>query len=74
MTNILGFFSSIDKNSELFQVLGHLGINQVKQVARCSTMDEFLEMGAANFNILLHPEARKAAVSLQERLGLCPET
>lgn len=70
MTNILGFFSSIDKNSELFQVLGRLGINQVKQVARCSTMDEFLEMGAANFNILLHPEARKAAVSLQERLGM----
>lgn len=70
MVNLLGFFSSMDKESELYDVLGQMGITEVRQVSDCETLDEFLQMGAANFNILLHPEGRKAAAGLQERLGM----
>ena len=68
--NLLGYFSPVDPESELFTVLGRLGLTAVRQVSAMKTLAAYEEMGEANFNLVLHPESRFAAEDLQKRLGM----
>lgn len=68
--NLLGFFSPLSPQSELFALLESMGIRTVRQVSLCRTLDEYMLMGEANFNIVLNGEAVYAAERLKERLGL----
>lgn len=68
--NLMGFFSPLDENSELFSLLREAGIRTINQVSRCQTLDEYYELGAANFNIVLHPESVFAAEQLYARTGM----
>jgi nitrogenase molybdenum-cofactor synthesis protein NifE len=70
MTNLMGFFSQVAPESELFEMLHRAGVKDIKQIGTCSTLDEYMEMGAANFNLVLYPESRFAADDLMERLGI----
>lgn len=68
--NILGYFSGIDADSELFTLLRDAGIKNIRELAKCRNFDEYKEMSKANFNLVLNPEARHAAQDMQKRLGI----
>ena len=68
--NILGFFSHLTDDCELYALLEQAGIREVREIARCQTFAEYGEMSRANFNLVLNAEARYAAQDLQSRLGI----
>lgn len=68
--NILGFFAPLMEDCELFGLLRGMGVRQIRQISTCADFDEYLAMAKANFNLVLHPEARAAALDLEKRLGI----
>ena len=68
--NILGFFAPLSGDCELYGLLGQMGVRKIREIGTCPDMDSFLEMGEANFSLVLNPEARPAAGDLQKRLGM----
>lgn len=70
MVNLMGFFSQVAPSGELFELLHRAGVKDIRQVGTCRTLDEYMEMGAANFNLVLYPESRFAADDLMNRLGI----
>ena len=48
----------------------NVGLTKIREIGRMKTLDEYLEMGEANFNLVLNPETRYAADDLMERLGM----
>ncbi len=68
--NVLGFFAPLTDDCELYDYLSGIGVKAIREVSRCVDFDEFQLMAEANFNLVLHPEARFAAADLQERLGI----
>ena len=68
--NLLGFFAPLNDQSELYRYLRQLGLTKINEISRMQYYEEFEEMAAANFNLILHPEARSAASDLEERLGI----
>ena len=68
--NMLGFFAPLVDDCELYDYLHGIGVKAIREVSRCEDFDEFQRMAEANFNLVLHPEARFAAADLQERLGI----
>lgn len=70
MVNLMGFFSPIDQKSELFTLLDKAGIHTINQVSTMPTLEEYYEMGAANFNLVLDPLSRYAAEDLRKRLNM----
>lgn len=68
--NLLGFFTPVARDSELFSLLGQAGIRKAAELARCQTYEEFTLLAAANFNLVLSDEAMGAALALEKRLGI----
>ncbi len=68
--NLLGFFTPLDPDSDIFPLLQSMGIRRIRQVNAMKTLEEYAEMGSANFNLVLHPEARYAAEMLRKKLGM----
>jgi nitrogenase molybdenum-cofactor synthesis protein NifE len=70
MVNLMGFFSALDAQSELFRLLNEAGVKKINQIASCATLEQYYDMAAANFNLVLHPESRFAAEDMMKRLGI----
>ncbi|MBR2372605.1 MAG: oxidoreductase [Lentisphaeria bacterium] len=68
--NILGFFTALQEECELRELLKRAGVNKIRELAKCCDFNEYLEMAEANFNIVLNQEARYAAGDLEKRLGI----
>ncbi|MCF2584561.1 nitrogenase component 1 [Mitsuokella multacida] len=68
--NLLGFFTPVARDSELFSLLEKAGIHRAAELARCQTYEEFTSLAAANFNLVLSDEAMGAALALEKRLGI----
>lgn len=68
--NLLGFFTPVNPESELFDLLHQMGIRTIRQISAMKTLDEYAKMGEANFNLVLDPESRFAAEELKNRLGI----
>ncbi len=68
--NLLGFFSPVSKDWELYGYLRQAGVKAIRQIAECERFDAFLDMARANFNIVLNPECRPAADDLANRLNI----
>ena len=68
--NLLGFFTPVARDSELFSLLEKAGIRRAAELARCQTYEEFTSLAAANFNLVLSDEAMGAALALEKRLGI----
>ena len=68
--NLLGNFTHLEEDCELYDLLHQIELTDIREVGRCETLEEYEEMGDANFNLILNPEARKAAYALDERLGI----
>lgn len=68
--NILGYFSPLQEDCELYMLLQKAGVKNIREIAKCKDFSEYEKMAEANFNLVLHPEARYAAVDLEKRLGI----
>jgi nitrogenase molybdenum-cofactor synthesis protein NifE len=68
--NILGFFSPLTDDCELYALLRAAGIRQIREISRCRDFEEYRSMAEANFNLVLNPEARYAAAELETRLSI----
>ncbi|OBR96945.1 nitrogenase component 1 type oxidoreductase [Clostridium ragsdalei P11] len=68
--NILGYFAPLMENSELYDLLHHIGMKKINEISRCKDFDEYMHMGEANFNLVLNPEARFAADDIMKRLNI----
>ena len=68
--NLLGYFAGLREDCELYDLLSQAGIRTVREIGKCGSFREYLEMSQANFNLILHPEARFAARDMEERLGI----
>ncbi|MBO4702635.1 MAG: oxidoreductase [Lachnospiraceae bacterium] len=68
--NIMGFFSPLNDKSELYPLLKSAGIENIRELARFETFEEYKELSKANFNLVLNPESRHAAQDMQKRLGI----
>ncbi len=70
VVNLLGFFSPLQDAFELYDFLNEAGVKTIHEIARCQTYEEYLTMAEANFNLVLHPEARYAALDFHDRLQI----
>ena len=68
--NILGFFSALEDDNEIYAILKAAGIKKIHEIGRCRTFEEYKELSRANFSIVLNSEARAAAQDMEERLGI----
>ncbi|MCI5944486.1 MAG: nitrogenase component 1 [Eubacterium sp.] len=68
--NLLGYFAPLIEDCELYVLLRQIGIKTVREISRCASFEEYLDMAEANFNLVLHPEARYAAADIRKRLGI----
>ncbi len=68
--NIMGFFSRLNDDSEIYILLKKAGIENIRELARCERFEDYKELSKANFNLVLNPESRHAAQDMQKRLGI----
>lgn len=70
VVNLLGFFSPLVDDCELYDLLKQAGVKTIHEISRCKDYEEYLTMSEANFNLVLHPEARYAAEEFHDRLKI----
>ena len=70
VVNLLGFFAPLTDDCELYDLLGQLGVKTIHELSRCRDYEDYLTMAEANFNLVLHPEARMAAEDFETRLRI----
>ena len=70
VVNLLGFFSPLTDDCELYGLLHGAGVKTVHEISRCRDFEEYTHMSEANFNLVLHPEARFAAEDFHNRLKI----
>ncbi len=68
--NLLGFFAPLQEDSEIYPLLHHAGLRNIRELSRCRNMEEYHELSRANFNLVLNPEARGAARWFEQNLGI----
>jgi len=68
--NILGFFTELAPDCELFELLRSIGIRHVRSLAGCRTYAEFEQLAEANFNLLLTGEVRSSAAWMERELHI----
>ena len=61
VVNLLGFFSPLVDDCELYDLLHSAGIKTIHEISRCRNFEEYKTMSEANFNLVLHQESRFAA-------------
>ncbi len=68
--NLLGFFAPLDDDCELYRYLKDIGMHHIYELSRMTTYADFTKMSQANFNLILHPEARAAAENMRKALNI----
>ena len=70
VVNLLGFFAPLIDDCELYAYLKAIGVRTIHEISREPDLQSFYTMAEANFNLVLHPEARMAAADLEQRLQI----
>ena len=70
VVNLLGYFSPLTDDCELYTLLQNVGVKTIHEISRCRDFEEYEKMSEANFNLVLHPEARFAAEDFHNRLKI----
>ena len=68
--NLLGYFSPLVDDCELYTLLQKAGVKTIHEISRCEDFEEYKKMSEANFNLVLHPEVRFAAEDFHDRLKI----
>ena len=70
VVNLLGFFSPLVDDCELYDLLHSAGIKTIHEISRCRNFEEYKTMSEANFNLVLHQESRFVAEDFNDRLKI----
>lgn len=70
VVNLLGYFSPLVDDCELYTLLQEAGVKTIHEISRCEDFEEYKKMSEANFNLVLHLEARFAAEDFHDRLKI----
>lgn len=70
VVNLFGYFSPLVDDCELYTLLQEAGVKTIHEISRCEDFEEYKKMSEANFNLVLHPEARFAAEDFHDRLKI----
>lgn len=70
VVNLLGYFSPLVDDCELYTLLQDAEVKTIREISRCEDFEEYKKMSEANFNLVLHPEARFAAEDFHDRLKI----
>ena len=70
VVNLLGFFSPLMDDSEIYKLLHEAGVKTIHEISRCKDYEEYQTMSEANFNLVLYHEARFAAEDFRNRLNV----
>ena len=70
VVNLLGYFSPLVDDCELYTLLQEAGVKTIHEISRCEDFEEYKKMSEANLNLVLHPEARFAAEDFYDRLKI----
>ncbi len=70
VVNLLGFFSPLVGDCEIYDLLHSAGVKTIHEISRCKDYMEYQTMSEANFNLVLHHEARFAAEDFHNRLQI----
>ena len=70
VVNLLGYFSPLVDDCELYTLLQEAGVKTIHEISRCEDFEEYKKMSEANFNLVLQPEARFAAEDFHDRLKI----
>lgn len=70
VVNLLGYFSPLVDDCELYTLLQEAGVKTIHEISRCEDFEEYKKMSEANFNLVLHSEARFAAEDFHDRLKI----
>ena len=70
VVNLLGYFSPLVDDCELYTLLQEAGVKTIHEISRCEDFEEYKKMSEANFNLVLHPDARFAAEDFHDRLKI----
>ena len=70
VVNLLGYFSPLTDDCELYDLLHGTGVKTIHEISRCKDYAQYQTMSEANFNLVLHPEARFAAEDFHDRLKI----
>ena len=70
VVNLLGYFSPLVDDCELYTLLQEAGVKTIHEISGCEDFEEYKKMSEANFNLVLHPEARFAAEDFHDRLKI----
>lgn len=68
--NLMGYFAALTDASEIYEVLKGFGLQHIRELGRCKTMEQYRELAEANFNLLLSADARDAAAMLEKKLSI----
>ena len=68
VVNLLGFFSPLVDDCEIYELLQSAGVKTIHEISRCKDYAQYQTMAEANFNLVLHHEARYAAEDFHNRL------
>ena len=68
--NILGYFSPLADECELYTLLHAAGVKHIREISRMQSFAEYELMAEANFNLVLNSEARYAAQDMSENLEI----
>ena len=70
VVNLLGYFSPLVDDCELYTLLQEAGVKTIHEISRCEDFEEYKKMSEANFSLVLQPEARFAAEDFHDRLKI----
>ena len=68
--NILGYFSPLADDCEIYELLQSSGVKNIREISRMQSFEEYELMAEANFNLVLNSEARYAAQDMFKNLDI----
>lgn len=67
--NILGTFMPLSPEGELYRVLRACGVERIRQIPLCDSLEEFSRMADAPVSLILHPLANGLAARMAKDFG-----
>jgi nitrogenase molybdenum-cofactor synthesis protein NifE len=68
--NLVGNFTPVDRDSEIYAVLQQAGYGEVLQLSACNRFSALAALGNSSHNLLIRPEGRLAAEMMEHKLGI----
>ncbi len=68
--NCLGNLVKVSPDSEIHAFLHHLQLGTLRHISQYDSFDGYQEMGRSRLNLVIAPPAKKAADSMEKKLGI----